>query len=178
MRELNIDYLDLYKKVDKFIKDAYFTSEGVSAYIRMMDANNIKGVRYVNLWQVDYERLKHMRWVRNQLAHEVVYDSDICEQSDFDWLHEFYDRLFLANDPLSCLKRQEDEEKKRLADERRKKREEAEKKGVNNEEMNNQSDIVIKHDVEKATQTNGEKTKKPSLWKRIKQYLKDICNQV
>ena len=175
MKDLNIDFLDLYKKVDKFIKDAYSDNEGVSSYIRMMETNNIRGARYVYSWQVDYERLKHMRWLRNQLAHEVDYDSDICEESDYDWLSEFYDRLFSAEDPLACLKKQEDAEKRRIADEQRKKRE-ADKKRVADEMKKNRTNIVIKHEIEKATQSISEEIKKPSLWKRIKQYLKDICN--
>lgn len=30
MRDLNIDFMDLYKRTDRFIKDAYSSSEGVS----------------------------------------------------------------------------------------------------------------------------------------------------
>ena len=30
MRDLNIDFMDLYKRADCFIKDAYSSSEGVS----------------------------------------------------------------------------------------------------------------------------------------------------
>jgi hypothetical protein len=178
MRELNIDFLDLYKKVDKFIKDAYLVSEGVSAYIRMMESNNIKGVRYVDSWQIDYERLKHMRWVRNQLAHEVGYDSDICEESDYDCLNEFYNRLFSSEDPLSILRKQEELEKQRLADERRKKREEAEKNNLSDKKMNNQTQLGVKPVVEKNNYNKSDTIKKPSLWKRIKHYLKDLYNSV
>ena len=178
MKDLNIDFLDVYKQVDKFIKDAYSVSEGVSSYIRMMETNNIKGFRYINSWSVDYEKLKHVRWVRNQLAHEVGYDSDLCEESDYEWLDKFYDRLFSAEDPLSCLKKQEDADKKRMADELRKKRDEAEKKRVADEKMKNQTDIVIKHENEGASKIKCEETKKPSLWKRIKKYLKDIYDSV
>ena len=34
MRDLNIDFMDLYKRTDRCIKDAYSSSEGVSEYIR------------------------------------------------------------------------------------------------------------------------------------------------
>ena len=34
MRDLNIDFMDLYKCVDKFTRDAYGSAEGVSEYIR------------------------------------------------------------------------------------------------------------------------------------------------
>ena len=34
MRELNIEFLDLYKRVDRFIRDAYASSEGISEYLR------------------------------------------------------------------------------------------------------------------------------------------------
>ncbi len=35
MRDLNIDFMDLYKRTDRFIKDAYSSSEGVqSTYVQ------------------------------------------------------------------------------------------------------------------------------------------------
>ena len=81
MRDLNIDFMDLYKRTDRFIKDAYSSSEGVSEYIRSMESCFNRGISRVQGWKSDYDNLKHIRWIRNQLAHEVSYDSDICSFS-------------------------------------------------------------------------------------------------
>ena len=105
MRDLNIDFMDLYKRADRFIKDAYSSSEGVSEYIRLMEADFIKGSSKIQGWKRDYDNLKHIRWIRNQLAHDVSFDSEICSVNEYEWLEEFYERLFSSEDPLAALKK-------------------------------------------------------------------------
>lgn len=105
MRDLNIDFMDLYKRADRFIKDAYSSSEGVSEYIRLMEDDFIKGSSNIQGWKRDFDNLKHIRWIRNQLAHEVSYDSEICSVNEYEWLEEFYERLFSAEDPLAVLRK-------------------------------------------------------------------------
>lgn len=105
MRDLNIDFMDLYKRADRFIKEAYSSSEGVSEYIRLMEADFIKGSSNIQGWKRDYDNLKHIRWIRNQLAHEVSYDSEICSVNEYEWLEEFYERLFSTEDPLAELRK-------------------------------------------------------------------------
>ena len=107
MRDMNIDFMDLYKRTDRFIKDAYSSSEGVSEYIRSMESCFNKGNSSVRGWKNDYDNLKHVRWIRNQLAHEVSYDSDICSFYDYEWLDNFYKRLFSSDDPLGTLRKME-----------------------------------------------------------------------
>ena len=107
MRDLNINFMDLYKRVDRFIKDAYHSSEGVSEYIRLMESKDSKGRRYVSGWNSDYDSLKHLRWIRNQLAHEVDYDEDICSDEEYEWLEDFHSRLFSSDDPLGKLRKAE-----------------------------------------------------------------------
>ena len=107
MRDLNIDFMDLYKSVDNFLKDAYSSSVGVTEYITQMEKNSFKGQSCVPSWNEDYSKLKHLRWIRNQLAHEVGYNSDICAPEDYDWLKDFYNRLFSANDPVARLRKAE-----------------------------------------------------------------------
>ena len=119
MRELNIDFLDLYKRVDRFIKDAYASSEGVSEYLRQMERNAFKGRMLVSTWVTDYNQLKRLRWIRNQLSHEVGYDADLCEEADYQWLEEFRSSLFTVDDPLAVLRRAEKAEQQRYAEEQR-----------------------------------------------------------
>ena len=113
MKNLNVTFLEEYKGVDKFIRDSYGCSEGVSEYIRQMEDKQARGVEYVPSWTSDYKTLKHMRWVRNQLAHEVSMDSDICDQSDIDWVREFRKMLENCSDPLSVVLTQEAEAARR-----------------------------------------------------------------
>ena len=130
MRDLNIDFLDLYKRVDRFIKDAYASSEGVSEYLRQMEHNAFKGRSLVSTWATDYNQLKRLRRIRNQLSHEVGYDADLCEEDDYQWLEEFRNRLFTADDPMAVLRRAEDAEQQRYAKEQRHHQEQYQKQQV------------------------------------------------
>ncbi len=107
MQTLNINFMELYKDVDRFIKDAYSTQEGISEYIREMEIRALAGKRSIPTWDTDYAALKHLRYIRNQLAHDVSYDSDICEEADYDYLEGFRDRLFSGTDPLARLTKSE-----------------------------------------------------------------------
>ena len=159
MRDLNIDFMDLYKSVDKFIRDAYSSSEGVSEYIRQMENNDFKGRRYVATWAADYDKLKHLRWIRNQLSHEVGYDSDICEDADYAWLETFRSRLYSANDPMAMLNRAEKAEQKRLAEEQRRRQAQAHKQQSKTDSKNIPA------------QQARESTKHKTLWQRIKSFF-------
>ena len=119
MRELNVDFMDLYKSVDRFLRDAYSSSEGVSEYIRCMETYDIRGRQCVPSWRSDYDMLKHLRWIRNQLSHEVGYDSDICTEDDYEWLRSFDRRLYSAEDPVAILYRLDEPNRQRQSDIRR-----------------------------------------------------------
>ena len=110
MRELNIDFLELYKKVDRFIRDAYGSEDGVSEYIRQMEDSYL-GPRYVKTWEIDHEMLKQLRRIRNKLTHEIDFDAEILKESDFEWLKEFSTRLLSVNDPLTVMNRAKEAER-------------------------------------------------------------------
>ena len=45
-------------------------------------------------WDADYKQLKHFRWLRNQLAHEVgTLNADFCTEEDLALLKKFYSRI-------------------------------------------------------------------------------------
>ena len=154
MRDLNIDFLDLYKRVDRFIRDAYASSEGVSEYLRQMEQNDFKGRNLVPNWATDYNRLKRLRWIRNQLSHEVGYDSDICEEADYLWLEEFRGRLYAANDPMSMLRKNENAERQRYREEQRRYQEQKRKQ---------QAEVI--------TQTKPSLPKRKTLLEKIKSFF-------
>jgi len=112
MKAINIKFLEEYKSVDKFIKDSFGSVDGVSEYIRTME--RIEGNKSDEAWKDDYYKLKHMRWIRNQLAHEVSIDSDICEREDLEWLCDFHARLKKCDDSLAKAYRKKLKRKKSI----------------------------------------------------------------
>ena len=114
MRELNIQFLDLYKRVDNFIRDAYSSQEGVSEYIRQMERFAGTGLRVVPGWNATYENLKRQRWIRNRLSHDVAYDANICTDQDYRALADFDAELRNATDPLAVLQNYFEERKRRM----------------------------------------------------------------
>lgn len=168
MRELNIDFMDLYKSVDRFIRDAYRSNDGVSEYIRQMEQNAYRGVRYVATWKADYDMLKHLRRIRNQLAHEVGYDSDLCEESDYDWLEDFNNRLYNTTDPISSMNRAEKAEQQRRLEAQRqlqaqKRAEEERRRQIQLQDQQNGADF---------NSPPYEQLKRKTLWQRIKSWFR------
>lgn len=153
MRELNIRFLEEYKTVDRYIRDAYKSEDGVTAYIRMMEADKRQGTMYVRTWNDDYYMLKHVRWVRNQLVHEVGYDSALCEKADYDNVALFHKRLYAGTDPISLL------EKER----RRIKREQAARAGAAGRKPSTGSST--------GGSKGNSKNKKLSIWQRIVRFF-------
>lgn len=107
MREINIDFEEKYKETDNYIKDAWSTEQGVSSYITMMENTPASKRKDIASWDADLKQLKHLRWIRNQLAHEVSIDSDICQAEDYAWLYRFCNRLYDGTDPLGKLMKAE-----------------------------------------------------------------------
>lgn len=78
MKELNTDFYDEYKRLDKFCRDMFSGQDGAE-YIKQME-NNALYRYYVPTWDEDLRQLKRMRHLRNQLAHEVEFDADLCTE--------------------------------------------------------------------------------------------------
>ena len=171
MRDLNIDFMDLYKSVDRFIRDAYSSTEGVSEYIRQMEQNDFKGRRYVATWGADYDKLKRLRWIRNQLSHEVGYDSDICEDADYDWLEVFSQRLYSANDPLSAMNKAENAKRQRRAEEQRRiqAQKRAEEERRRQMQMRQQQQPASSYTY--TPQAQYQPPKRKTFWQRIKSFF-------
>lgn len=105
MKELNVEFKEEYKRLDALCKDLFHDQDGgVSAYIREMELTDFRFRRYAEDWDYVYSQLKHMRWIRNQLAHEVgAFDSDICTNSDIKWLTDFHNSILNVADPLAIV---------------------------------------------------------------------------
>ena len=114
MLTLNLEFQEEYKRLDRLCKDYLSSTEGVSEYIRQMEATPWSNRRYVFTWEDDYKQLKHVRWVRNQLAHEVgTLNSDICTEDDLDWVQSFYNRIINGSDPFTVIRKAKIEETRR-----------------------------------------------------------------
>ena len=63
------------------------------------------GFKYVPTWNGDLKQLKHYRWLRNKIVHEVDADEEkLCKKSDETWINNFTKSLINNKDPLSLYK--------------------------------------------------------------------------
>lgn len=95
------EFLNEYKHLDKICSEMYSCSSGVSEYISEMEENRSQGIRCVFGWERDYQNLKHMRWLRNQLVHDEYPEE--CTKEDVETAKHFYERMFSQQDPLAQL---------------------------------------------------------------------------
>jgi hypothetical protein len=73
----------------------------VTEYINQMEDNDLRGSRIVPNWNEKYKMLKHLRWLRNQIAHDSgapeLIESDLLE------LQNFHKQLLKQSDPLAII---------------------------------------------------------------------------
>ena len=94
-------FIDSYKHLEKLCGEVLNDDRRLSAYIDKME-NTTNGYRYVSSWNEDLNKLKHYRWVRNQISHEPnCNESNMCEPDDELWLDSFYERIMNQTDPLA-----------------------------------------------------------------------------
>ena len=98
------DFFEAYKRLDKLCSEMYSYQNGVSEYIAQMERHTYKGQYRVPTWNNDYKQLKHVRWVRNQIAHDSG-SYQISEVGDLNFVQEFYSRIFSGGDPLTLLRK-------------------------------------------------------------------------
>ena len=99
MDNIHIELLEEYKYVDAICRDMFGTKNGVSAYIEQLDETPVTVRYWITEWNDEYRQLKHIRWLRNQIAHST--ESVECTQSDLDWLKGFHNRLLTQQDLLA-----------------------------------------------------------------------------
>lgn len=80
-------FMNAYKHLDNLCRD--MNGVGVTGYIEDMKKIAARAY-YVPGWKADYYKLKHYRYVRNQIAHENYADEDnMCSDGDEDWVEDF-----------------------------------------------------------------------------------------
>ena len=112
MNEIDITFFEAYKRLDKLCMDLLSSNTGVSEYISQMEAST-SGQRYVPSWNNDYQMLKHLRWVRNQIAHDIT-GGTISDEADLTMVRDFYERIFSGEDPFTQLRKAQDREQELL----------------------------------------------------------------
>lgn len=98
-------FIDSYKHLEKLCGEIMNDNRRISAYIDEM-LNTPGGPYYVGSWNEDLKKLKHYRWVRNQIYHEPgCTEENMCEPQDELWLDDFYSRIMDQTDPLALYRK-------------------------------------------------------------------------
>lgn len=104
MGNLNYDFFEEYKVLDKLCRELYGGQNGVTQYID--DMKNVLKSDYLHIsnWKEDLDQLIHLRHIRNNLAHtEGAFREEICTQRDIEWIQKFYRRILNQSDPMAML---------------------------------------------------------------------------
>ena len=98
-------FIDSYKHLEKLCGEILNDDRRVSAYIdEMLKTPN--GAFYVRGWNEDLKKLKHYRFVRNQISHEPgCNEMNMCEPDDELWIENFYARIMNGTDPLALYRK-------------------------------------------------------------------------
>ena len=104
MKKTEIEFFDEFRKVETILNDRFDCKNGVSEYINRMSEKQSTGEKKVPTWKDDFKTLKHLRWVRNQIAHNSETEN-ICKKEDLKALKEFHKALDSGKDPLSLIAR-------------------------------------------------------------------------
>ena len=101
-------FFEEYKRLDRLCGDMYACQNGVSAYLAAMESKAVRGSARMACWDSDYRQLKHIRWVRNRIAHDSG-SLRISEPDDLAFVQDFYNRIFEGRDALTLLRKAEEQ---------------------------------------------------------------------
>ena len=96
------EFFEEYKRLNKLCAEIYGDFNGVSAYIADMESKNVRS--YGPSWDADYKMLKHVRWVRNQIAHEAA-DYQISNSEDLAFVRDYRSRILAGQDALALFEK-------------------------------------------------------------------------
>lgn len=104
VQTLDNEFFEAYKRLERLCSDIYDCRNGVSQYIEDMERASYRERFAISSWERAYKTLKHLRWVRNQIAHDSG-QIQICEECDIHDVNAFYDDIMAGCDPLTQLRR-------------------------------------------------------------------------
>lgn len=113
MQSIDMEYFSEYKTVERICRDMY-GEDGVKAYIEEMEYCTNREKMFVGNWNDKLKTLKHLKWLRNQIAHDnEAYE--VTEQ-DLTDIKVFHDELLTQQDPLALLHKEIEKAKKKQQD--------------------------------------------------------------
>jgi len=129
---IDMEYFNEYKSVEKICNEIY-GENGVSAYINDMQNCTSREKSFIVNWDKKLKDLKHLRWLRNQIAHP----NDFYEVTpqDLTDIKAFYDELMTQQDPLALLYKEIENTKKKQQEYKLQQR--TLQKTIQNQEYNN-----------------------------------------
>ena len=95
-------FFEEFKRLEQLCSDMFACQSGVSAYIAEMEDRAAAGRARVSTWNDDLKGLKHVRWVRNQLAHGTGTER-LSGAEDLAFVKDFRRRILSGQDPLAQL---------------------------------------------------------------------------
>lgn len=97
--------MDSYKQLEKLLNDIYADNHGLSIYIEDM-LSHPDGAYCVSGWNDDFKKLKHYRWIRNKIVHDLdCTEENMCTVNDVQWLDDFYLRVLSRRDPIALYRK-------------------------------------------------------------------------
>ena len=94
-----VGFIKSYKHLDNLCKD--INGIGITGYINDME-DRPSAEYHIAGWKQDYLKLKHYRYIRNQIAHEnYAEEENMSSPEDTVWLDNFYNRIINQTDPLA-----------------------------------------------------------------------------
>ncbi len=98
-----VGFMDSYKRLEKLCGDVLNDDRRISAYIDEM-LSTVHAEYFVAGWNEDLKKLKHYRWIRNQIVHNPDFSEDSCTDEDVRWIDNFYNRIMRQTDPLALYR--------------------------------------------------------------------------
>ena len=105
MSQINIDFFEAYKSLEKICNEIYGQNNGVTLYISEMEGTSQFDSNRISGWDNDLKELKRVRHIRNSMAHEGSFDDTACNAEDIFFVKQFYDRIMRTEDPLAVKRK-------------------------------------------------------------------------
>lgn len=86
-------FIDTYKKLEEECNQRFNTKHGISVYIEEM-IKHPDGPNFIPSWKYDLKNLKHCRYIRNKIVHEVdCNEKNMSTIEDIRFLNNFYKKV-------------------------------------------------------------------------------------
>ncbi len=109
----NITFLEEYKQLDAFCKKLLGTEEGITEYIRRMDATP-QAERKAKDWDTFVRNLVSLRKVRNSLVHDVgTLEQETATETNIRLVQAYSTRFAEQRDPLTFIQIRNTEKQKK-----------------------------------------------------------------